>query len=261
VLVIAERINGMFKEVGQAIADHDESVIQDLARRQVEAGAGALDINVGPTAEDVVGTMAWLVESARQVVDVPMCVDSAKPEAVRAGLEAAEGHAIINSTTAEPEKMDVLLPLAAEYNCSIIGLTLDANGVPRDADGRMEVALALVAACMEAGIPTDHLYIDPVILPVNALPQVPGEVLKALGMCHALADPPPQTVLGLSNISQGAVYRQILNRTFLVMAIAQGLDAAIMDAFDEEMLDAMITAELLLNQHVYCDDFLKAYRA
>ena len=260
-LVIGERINGMFKRVGQAIGDHDESVIQDLARRQVEAGAGALDINVGPAAEDVVGAMAWLVETARQVVDVPMCVDSAKPEALRAGIEAAEGDAIINSTTAEPEKMEVLLPLAAEYNCSIIGLTLDANGVPRDADGRMEVALALVAACMEAGIPTDSLYIDPVILPVNALPQVPTEVLKAIGMCSALADPPPKTVLGLSNVSQGTRYREILNRTFLIMAIAQGLDAAIADAFDADLIDAMVTAELLLNKHVYCDDFLKAYRA
>ena len=258
--VIGERINGMFTDVKNAIQAQDPAPIQQLARDQVAAGANALDINVGPASADKLGAMQWLVETAKQAVDVPLCIDSPNTEVMRVGLEAAEGNAIINSTTGEEERMEKVLPLAAEYGCPVIGLTIDAEGVPRDTDGRLEIALRLVVACMEQGISTTDLYIDPVILPVNALQQVPQEVLNALQMCKALSDPPPKTILGLSNISQGALHRELINRIYLVMALANGLDAAIMDPLDTELMDAAITSELLLNRSVYCDDFLKAYR-
>ena len=258
--VIGERINGMFTDVKKAIQAQDPAPIRELAERQVAAGANAMDINVGPATTDKLGAMQWLVEVAREAVDVPLCIDTPNAQVMRVGLEAAEGHAIINSTTGEEERMAEVLPLAAEFNCPVIGLTIDAEGVPRDANGRMEIALRLAAACMEQGISMTDLYIDPVILPVNALQEVPGEVLEALGMCKALSDPPPQTVLGLSNVSQGTTYRELINRTYLVMAVANGLDAAIMDPFDDELMEAMITTEVLLNRSVYCDDFIKAYR-
>ena len=258
--VIGERINGMFNDVRQAIQEQNPAPIQQLAQDQVAAGANALDINVGPASRDKIGAMQWLVEVSREVVDVPLCIDTTNSEVMRAGLEACEGHAIINSTTGEAERMEAVLPLAAEFSCPVIGLTIDAEGVPRDANGRMEIALRLVAACMEQGISTTDLYIDPVILPVNALQQVPQEVLEAIAMCKALSDPPPQTVLGLSNVSQGALYRELLNRIYLVMAVANGLDAAILDPLDDELMEVVITAEVLLNRNVYCDDFIKAYR-
>jgi 5-methyltetrahydrofolate corrinoid/iron sulfur protein methyltransferase len=261
-LTIGERINGMFKDIGRAIAEHNEKVIQDWALRQVEAGADMLDVNVGPAAADAEAAMVWLVRTIRAVTDVPLCLDSTKPSVIKAGLEAAEGkNVMINSTTAVPEKMAAMFPLAAQYNCPIIGLTIDANGVPRDADGRLEVALQLVTGCLEHGIPSDRLYIDAVILPVNTLQQVPREVFKTISMCRTLADPPPKTILGLSNVSQGAAQRSLLNRTCLVMAIAHGLDAAILDVTDEALMEAMIAAEVLMNRHVYCDDFVRAYRA
>ena len=258
---IGERINGMFRSIGRAIGGHDKQVIQDCARTQLEAGGDVLDVNVGPAAADEEAAMAWLVETIREVTDAPLCLDSTKPAVIRAGLEVCTGEKIINSTTGVPEKMAEMLPLAAEYSCPIVGLCIDADGVPRDAEGRMEIALSLVAACMEHGIPTDHLYIDAVILPVNALQHVPPEVCRAIGMVSALADPPPKTILGLSNVSQGAAQRELLNRTFLVMALAHGLDAAIVDVTDQELMEAMITAEVLLNRQVYCDDFVSAYLA
>ena len=258
--VIGERINGMFTDVKNAIQAQDPAPIQQLARDQVAAGANALDINVGPASADKLGAMQWLVQITKEVVDVPLCIDTTNAEVMKTGLEAAEGNAIINSTTGEEERMEKILPLAAEYNCPLIGLTIDAEGVPRDANGRMEIALRLVAACMEQGISTTDLYIDAVILPVNALQQVPQEVLNTLQMCKALSDPPPKTILGLSNISQGALHRELINRIYLVMALANGLDAAIMDPLDTELMDAAITTELLLDRNVYCDDFLKAYR-
>ncbi len=258
--VIGERINGMFTDVKKAIQAQDPAPVEQLARDQVAAGANALDINVGPASSDKLGAMQWLVEITKKVVDVPLCIDTTNAEVMKAGLDAAEGNAIINSTTGEDERMAKILPLAAEYDCPLIGLTIDAEGVPRDANGRMEIALRLVSACMEQGISTTDLYIDAVILPVNALQQVPQEVLDTLHMCKALSDPPPKTILGLSNISQGALHRELINRIYLVMALANGLDAAIMDPLDSELMDAAITTELLLNRNVYCDDFLKAYR-
>ena len=258
--VIGERINGMFTDVKKAIQAQDPAPIEQLARDQVAAGANALDINVGPASADKLGAMQWLVQITKEVVDVPLCIDTTNAEVMKAGLEAAEGNAIINSTTGEEERMEKILPLAAEHGCPLIGLTIDAEGVPRDANGRMEIALRLVAACMEQGISTTDLYIDAVILPVNALQQVPQEVLDTLQMCKALSDPPPKTILGLSNISQGALHRELINRIYLAMALANGLDAAIMDPLDTELMDAAITSEVLLNRSVYCDDFLKAYR-
>lgn len=258
-LAIGERINGMFREVGRAIAEQNKQVIQDCAKRQLEAGADVLDVNVGPAADDEVAAMVWLVQTIREVTEAPISVDSTKPAVMRAGLDACTGRKMINSTTGVPEKMAEMLPLAAEHNCPIVGLCIDAEGVPRDAEGRMEVALNLVAGCLEHGIPTDNLYIDAVILPVNAMQQVPREVCRAIGMVSSLADPPPKTILGLSNVSQGARERGLLNRTYLVMALAHGLDAAIVDVSDRQLMESMIAAEVLLNRQVYCDDFVRAY--
>lgn len=257
-LAIAERINGMFRNVGRAIRRQDAGVIKQQALLQIEAGADVLDVNVGPAAEDPVQAMAWLVSTLREVTDLPLSIDSTKVEVLRAGLQAAGKRVMINSTTAVPEKMAALFPLAAEYNCPIVGLTIDASGVPRDAGGRLEVALQLVTACLEYGVPTDHLYIDPVILPVNAAQHLPTEVFRTIDMFGSLCDPPPKSILGLSNVSQGTTQRSLLNRTCLVMALAHGLDAAIVDVTDRELMEAMIAAEVLLNHQVYCDDFVRA---
>jgi 5-methyltetrahydrofolate corrinoid/iron sulfur protein methyltransferase len=258
-IAIGERINGMFRDVGRAIRARNAEVIQELALRQVQAGADYLDVNVGPAAADPVEAMSWLVTTIRAVTPSPLAIDSTSAAAIRAGLEAGRGgRLLINSTTAEAAKIAALFPLAAEFQCPIIGLTISENGVPRDAQGRLEVALQLVAACMEYGLSTDQLFIDPVILPVNAMQTVPSAVFETIGMVGSLADPAPKTVLGLSNVSQGTTQRPLLNRTCLVMALAHGLDAAIVDVTDEALMEAAIAAEVLMNHQVYCDDFVRA---
>ncbi len=258
--VIGARINGMFKGVKKAIVDKDAGAIQKLAKAQLDAGAHILDVNVGPAVADAVSAMEWLVNTIREVTPALLAIDSPKTDVLEAGLKAAGESAIINSTTGQKEKLDSILPLAVKYGASIVALTMDEKGIPRDAAARGEIALAIVAAAMEAGIPTDNLYIDPIILPCNvAQPQCP-QVLEAIKQVPLLADPKPKTVLGLSNVSQGTQKRELINRTYLVMALAMGLDAAIMDPLDSDLMDAAITAELLLNKHIYCDSFLQAYR-
>ena len=259
--IISERINGMFRNVHDAIAEKDAESIKQIAKEQLAAGADALDVNVGTASRDKEGAMQWLVESLQEVTDKPLCLDSPIPSVIEAALKVCDNPKIINSTNGEMEKLDALLPLAAEYNAEIIGLAMDKKGIPRDASGRTEIALQILASAMEHGIEPNRLYIDPVALPVNAVQQQSPNTLKALSEIRLLSDPPPKTVVGLSNISQGSRMRKLLNRTYLVMCVAHGLDAAIVDPGDRELVDAAITADLLMNKAIYADDFLKAYRA
>jgi len=259
-LVIGERINGMFRNVRLAIQTRDKEIIQNLARRQVEAGAQALDVNVGTASDEPVEAMLWLVEAIQEAVDARLCIDSAKSEVFEPALEACKGQPMINSTTGAQEKLDFFLPLAKKYNAELIALTIDEAGVPTTTEARVEIAMRILVAAMEYDLPPDVLYIDPVVLPVSALQDQTAHVLSAIGQFRQLASPSPHVVVGLSNISQNTTRRSLINSTMLVMAIAHGLDAAVMDPLDTEMMDAMITAELLLNKHLYCDSYLEAYR-
>jgi len=259
-IVIGELINGMYKAVGKAIRDRDQAVIKQLAKRQADAGAHYLDVNTGPFSKNQKDDMQWLIETIQSAVDVPLAIDSTKPDVIEEGLKIAQKKAIINSTSADPEKMETLLPMAKKYGSMIIGLTMDKKGVPQDRVKRVELAAQIVAQCMEFDIPTDQVLIDPIILPINvAQPQGP-EVLESIREIQIISDPPPKTVLGLSNVSQGTKFRPLINRTYLVMAIGSGLSAAILDPLDRELMDAMIAAELLTNKNIYCDSFLDAYR-
>jgi 5-methyltetrahydrofolate corrinoid/iron sulfur protein methyltransferase len=260
-IVIGERINGMFKVIKEAIVNNDKKPVQDMALKQIEAGATMLDINVGPTSAEPEKTMAWLVEAVQEVTDMALSIDSPKFPVMKAGLKACKNKKLINSTTGKDEDLAKFMPLAVEHDADIIGLTIDENGVPNSAEGRSEIALKILSVAMENGIDPTKLFIDPIVLPVKADQKSPGFVLEAIKQFTMLCDPPPHIVVGLSNLSQTAIDRKIINRTFLAMGIANGLDAAIADPLDTDLMDAMITAELLMNKTIYSDSFLKAYRS
>ena len=259
-IIIGERLNGMFGDVKAAIQDKNKEAIQDLARREVEAGAGMLDVNVGTAAADQEDAMKWLVETIQEATDTPLAIDSPKPPVLRAGLSVCKNKALINSTSGEPQKLEQVLGLANEYGADVLGLTMDENGIPNSAEGRAEIGMRIMVAAMEAGIEPERLHLDPVALPVAATQDQCRVAFDTLTQLKILSDPPPKTVIGLSNVSQGAKERHIINRTYLVMLLSYGLDEAIMDPFDQDMVDAMITAELLLNKQIYSDSFLSAYR-
>lgn len=259
-LIIGELINGMYRQVGKAIVEKDKKVIQKIAASQVDAGANILDVNTGPVERDPIEAMKWLTETIQEVADVPLCFDSTKPSVIEAGLRLAKKKALINSTTADYEKLNNLLPIAKKYSAGIIGLTMDKEGVPRDRYKRSELALKIIASCIEHGIELADVYIDPIVLPVNVAQAQGLEALESIREFKLISDPPPKTVVGLSNVSQGTKNRSLINRTFLVMAIANGLSAAIVDPLDKELMNAMITAELILNKNIYCDSYLDAYR-
>ena len=259
-LLIGEKINGMFKNVREAVQNRDSRVIKDLALRQMKAGADYLDVNVGPSAPDPVTAMEWLVNAIQEAGDFPLALDSPKPEVIKAGLKLCKAKPLINSTTAEAAKLETLLPLAEEYRAKIIGLAMDEKGIPAEISARLELALQILASATEHDIPLDDIYIDPLILPVGVAQDTAPKVLEAISEIRKLSEPSPHLILGLSNVSQRCLNRDLINRTYLVMAMAVGLDAAILDVFDDELMESVSTAQMLLNRDIYCESFVEAFR-
>jgi 5-methyltetrahydrofolate corrinoid/iron sulfur protein methyltransferase len=268
-ILIAERINGMFTDVKRAIAEKDKKVIQELAKKQTDAGATYLDVNVGTAAADQQGTMKWLVETIQETCETPLCLDSQKPDVIAAGLAVinAENGVILNSTPlnkkSDEQVLDRYIEMAngAGPKSSIIALTMDKNGVPQDVDTRVAIAAEIVSKAQDLGFDAQRLFIDPIVLPVkvpNAQIQ-PTNILTAMDQIRMLCDPAPHMTVGLSNMSQGATERSLINRIFLAMAISHGLDSAIVDVFDQDLVNVVATSDMLMNKQIYSDSFLKAY--
>jgi 5-methyltetrahydrofolate corrinoid/iron sulfur protein methyltransferase len=258
--IIGELINGMYQNIGKAIKEKDKKVIQKCAIEQVNAGADALDVNCGPASRLPVSDIQWLIEAIQEVTDKPLALDSSKPQVIESGLKVAKNKVIINSTTADADKLDVLVGLAKQYNTKLIGLTISSKGIPQNKDQRLELAATIVATCQDKGFPTEDLFLDPIVLPVNVAQAQMKDILESMREFKIISEPSPKTIVGLSNVSQGTCVRGLVNRTFLTMAVGFGLDAAILDPQDKDLMDALITAELILNKHIYCDSYLEAYR-
>jgi 5-methyltetrahydrofolate corrinoid/iron sulfur protein methyltransferase len=257
-LIISERINGLFTMVGRAIDERDVNFIQEHALRQIECGAQALDLNVGPGRDDGPAAMDWLVRTVQEVVDVPLSIDTPGIKTMTAGVIACSNKVIINSTTAEVKKMQALFPLAKEHDADIICLTMDERGIPNDAESRAEMAMLMMTTAMEYDVMPDRLFLDPLVMPIKAAQDQVLKVIRAMQLFQTLNDPAPRTVVGLSNVSNGAKERSLLNRTFLGMLLGVGLGAAIVDVQDIQLMEIIKAGELLRSEKLYCDDFLRA---
>ena len=258
--IIGELINGMYANIGTAIKERNKNEIQNCALAQIACGADALDVNCGPVSRQPLVDMPWLVEIIQEVTDKPLCLDSSKPKVIEEGLKAARNKTIINSTTADKDKLEALLPLANKYKSKLIGITISAKGIPQNKEQRLELAAVIIAECQEKRFPIEDLYLDPIVLPVNMAQAQMKDILESIAEFKIISEPGPKTIVGLSNVSQGTQLRSLINRTFLTMAVAYGLDSAILDPKDKELIDTLITAELILNKNIYCDSYLEAYR-
>ena len=258
--VVGERINGMYKDIAEAIRKEDPRAIQTWAMRQADCGARYLDLNPGPAARDQVKAMRWLVRVTQEVCDLPLCLDSTDYDAIEAGLEICKQPAMINSVPAEWPKMERVFAMAKKYTAAVIGLAMNEQGISHDADTRVALAMELVAAADSYGIPMEDLYIDPLVLPCNVAQSHGPEVMLTLRQVKLVADPAPRTIVGLSNISQGARNRRLLDRTFAAMAIANGLDAAVADICDEELRETIAAARIIMNLDAYSDSYVEEYK-
>lgn len=247
--IIGENIQILSPKIKAAIADRDPTYIRSLARTQVEHGANMLDLNIGPRKRDGIEVMQWIVEEVHdEVGPVPLSLDTTNAAAIEAGLKKCQElgiQAMINSTSADPDRLDVTMPMAAEYNARIIALAMDKN-IPATADGRVALAMeVLIPKAEELGMPMEHVYLDPLVLTVNGCQEHGPETLNAIRSFKMLWDPSPMTTVGLSNISNSVPHenRSLLNRTYLVMLLAAGLDSAILDPLDAEQNEVIRIVE------------------
>ena len=236
-LIIGENIHIIAPPVKAAIEARDAQAIQAMALAQVEAGAGVLDLNIGPQKKLGHEVMPWIVEAVQEVTDTPLSLDTTNLAAMEAGLKVCKRQAMLNSASADPARLDSVMRLAAKYGARVIALTMGVDGIPTTADGRAGIAMeALLPAAAAAGVPIADVFLDPLVLTVTCNQDVVRESVEAIRMFKMMADPPPTTVVGLSNISNGCPpeTRPLINRTLLVMLMGAGLDSAIADPFDAQ---------------------------
>jgi len=236
--IIGENIHIISKRVKEAIAERDIKFFQDLAVKQVEAGAGALDLNIGPQKKAGHEIMPWLVKGIQEVVDVPLSLDTTNLAAIEEGLKVAKTQCIINSTSAEEERLETVPPLAKKYNAKLIALTMGKGGIPVSAEERVNIALEkLIPRAMELDIAMEDLLIDPLVLTVSGCQEYCPECIEAVRILKVAGDPPPMTNVGLSNVSNAVPreMRPLINRTYGVMLMAAGVDYMIADPLDEQL--------------------------
>lgn len=256
---IGERINPTArKKLAQDIKDGNMQMVVEEARKQVSCGAHILDVNMGVPGIDEAGAMKQAVNSIQAAVDVPISIDSASAEAVEEGLKNFIGRPLINSTTGEDKNLEKILPLARKYGAAVLGLCLDENGIPDQAEGRLKVARKIYRRAKEYGLRDEDIYIDCLVKTASAEQSQVMQTLKALQTVKEELG--AGTVLGVSNVSHGLPARNILNSTYLAMAWAAGLDLPIINPFDDRMMDATRAAAVLLNRDSNCQDYIKKYR-
>jgi 5-methyltetrahydrofolate corrinoid/iron sulfur protein methyltransferase len=241
-LLIGENLNVMVKKIGTAMKERDSKPIQELALAEANAGVDYIDINLGPARKGGGELMEWVVKTVQEVVDTPLYLDTINAEAIEAGLKVyknKKGKAVINSIMARPESMEVKFPLAQKYSAGVVALLWGPSGLPRDANERGVLAAELMQKAMEFGIPSEDIWIDPIVTPITSPQsqvQVPScvEFMKMFKDLQELA-PGMKSTCGLSNVSNGAPndLRPILNQTYLIMLERYGMTSAIIDAFDE----------------------------
>lgn len=260
-ILIGERINAGFKDIARAIQEKDPELVKNWAVKQAEQGADYLDVNIGAASKKP-EDMAWLVQTVQEAVPTKISVDSTNVEIMEAGLEALDGRgALINSTTADPGKLERLVPLATKYNTSLLGVAMDERGSPPDADRRVENGAMIFAMATDGGLEPERIILDPILMPLKFMQEQVSHVLEAISQYILLSDPPPHISVGLSNIASKVTERRLIVRTFLVMAMGRGLDAAICNVMDNEMIAAVATAELILNKEIYSDSYVRAFTA
>ncbi len=237
--IIGENIHIISERVKTALSEKDAKFFQELAVKQVEAGAQALDVNLGPRKKDGEEVFPWIVETIEAVVDVPLSFDSTNVQGIEAGLKkVTKAQPIINSTSAEPERLEKVPLLAKKYNTKLIALTMGSSGIPVAADERVNIALEkLIPRMLEIDFPISDLIIDPLVLTVSGCQEYCPQLIEAVRTLQYAWDPPPQISVGLSNVSNAvpAENRPLINRVYGAMLMGVGLRMMIANPLDEKL--------------------------
>ena len=237
---IAESINIMGKRSGTAMKERNPAPVQEMAKEESAAGSDFLDLNIGPARKDGTELMPWVVETVQAVTETPLCLDTTNTDAMAAGFKVVKnvGGALMNSISAQPERMEKLIPVAAEAGCNVVALLWGPDGMPRDSNERAAMAVDLMMALAEAGIPNEKMFFDPIATPITLGTDQINAGFEFLAMLQDIA-PGAESTIGLSNVSNGVAehLRKYLDRTYLIMLMKHGLTSAIVNAYDTELMD------------------------
>jgi 5-methyltetrahydrofolate corrinoid/iron sulfur protein methyltransferase len=239
-VIIGENIHVIAQAISTAIREKNAKVIQDLAKAQTEAGAGYIDLNVGPMKKDTEETMQWLVNAVQEATDLPLSIDTLNPVAMEAGLKACKRKPLLNSASGKSLSKEQMLPLAPKYNCDVVISVMTDKGMPPDVESKIESIMDTVAYANELGIPNENIWVDPILLPISTAGEGQRFTVINLEFIKILEDvlPGVKSTVGLSNTSNGVPdeLRPHLNRAYLIMLERNGLYSAIADPLDKELM-------------------------
>jgi 5-methyltetrahydrofolate--homocysteine methyltransferase len=258
-IVIGERINTSRKPINEAMERRDKAFFQEEARKQEAAGAAYIDVNCGSRLKSEMDDFLWLLDVVQEVVSVPISLDSPSGKVLEAGLKNVKQRPLINSITLEPERFDEVAPILEGNKADVIALCMDESGIPNATEKIVENATALVGKIEALGLERSSIFVDPLVQPLSVDTENANTALRAIArIMGELAG--VHTTCGLSNVSYGLPERFLVNRTFIVCAMAHGLDSAIIDPLDAKMMTNVLTTEMILGRDEYCGDFIDAMR-
>lgn len=236
-ILIGENIHVISKSVREALTNRDENFISELLK--IQSNMDYADLNVGPAKGNLQGILPWLVQLVESKSDLNISFDTSNFEEMKSGVEVCKRKMFLNSTSSDEPKLSNMIDLALENDCNLVALTLSKEtGIPKTSDGRLEIAFNIYEKCLEKGFDSEKIFFDPLILPVCVDQSQGVEALNTIKMIKESFDPPVKTVVGLSNISNGCPkeIRPLINRVYACLACGAGLDAAIIDAKDVELV-------------------------
>lgn len=258
-IVIGEKINGTIPSVKKAIEEKNEQFIYNLAVKQAEAGANYIDVCASTAPEFEAETLKWLMDIVQDAVDKPLCIDSPNARTIEAVFQYAKKPGIINSVSEEGEKCEVIYPMIQGTTWQVIGLTCDNHGIPCDVQTRVDITKVLVEKAARYGITPDRIHIDPLVM---ALSTDNTSLMNFVETTRTIKEmyPTIKVTSGLSNISFSMPLRKVVNQGFLTIAAFIGMDSAIMDPCNRDMLATLLATEALLGRDRYCRSYSTAYR-
>lgn len=258
-VVIGERINPTGrKRLAVEMKEGDFSRVESDALAQVEAGARMLDVNAGIPLADEPAILAATVKLVQDLVDVPLSIDSSVTDALEAGLAAYRGKPLVNSVTGEEESMERILPLVAKHGAAVVAITNDETGIAEDPDQRFEVAARIVRRADDYGIPAADVVVDPLVMPIGAMPSAGHQVLHLIRRLREELE--VNTTCGASNISFGLPNRAGINAAFLAMAIGAGMTSAITNPLEPGIMQAVRASDVLTGRDRDCATWIRQYR-
>ena len=259
-IIIGELINASRKKMRAAMEQRDEVTLAKVAQDQAEAGADYIDVNAGELVGREAEYLTWLVEIVQGVTDKPCCLDSPDPAAIEAALAVHKGTPMINSISLEKERFERIISLLPGTDLKVIALCMSDKGMPVTTDERLEIADKLINQLVKVNVKTENIFVDPLVQPLSVATNYGQYFLDAVEQIMTRF-PGIHTACGLSNISYGLPNRALINQTFMAMAIDKGLDGAIVDPLNRQMMDVIHAAEALANRDEYCLKYLNYYRA